>query len=319
MTKGSTEAYCGIGEPMFSVVMPAFDAAATLGASIRSVLAQTRGDWELIVVDDGSRDGTAAVAKSFDDPRVKLIPTQHAGIAAARNLALGHATGEYISLLDGDDLYLPTYLDRMGSALDSDPGAALAYTQAWVLDDRTGRVRRRTTAAAFQPWPEKNPESPAEIVRELTRGSFVFVATTARRSVYRQLGGFREDIFGAEDYEMWLRFARAGHRFARVSEPLVIYRRREGSISANAGRDDRTVVMFELLAGDAELDDETRRAYEDRARVERARLEKVGAPSGRTRTWLRSVVRRLTWRRLTYSHPPAAISATVELALRRPG
>jgi glycosyltransferase involved in cell wall biosynthesis len=305
-----------MGEPTFSVVMPAFDAALTIGASIHSVLAQTRADWQLIVVDDGSRDATAAVVESFDDPRITLIRKQNGGAGSARNAALEIATGEYISLLDSDDLYLPTYLDRMGSALNDDPGAALAYTQAWVLDDRTGRVRRRTTAEAFQPWPEKNPEDPAEIVRELTRGSFVFVATTARRSVYRQLGGFRRDVW-AEDYEMWLRFARAGHRFTRVSEPLVIYRRSDGSLSARSDLDNRTAVMFELLADDAELDAETRTGFEERARADRARLEKAGAPVERTKTWLRSLVRRLAWKHLTYSHPPEAIAATLALTLHR--
>lgn len=297
--------------------MPAFDAALTVGASIHSVLAQTRPDWELIVVDDGSRDATAALVEGFDDPRITLIRKQNGGVASARNAALEVATGKYISLLDSDDLYLPNYLDRMGTALDADPGAALAYTQAWVLDDRTGRVRRRTTAEAFQPWPEENPEDPAEIVRELTRDSFVFVSTTARRSVYQQLGGFRGDIW-AEDLEMWLRFARAGHRFTRVSEALVIYRRSGGSLSERSGVDDRTAVMFERLADDAELDAETRTAFEERARVERARFEKAGAPVARTKAWLRSLVRRLAWKHLTYSHPPEAIAATVELARRRP-
>src|SRR4051812_28108863 len=106
-------------EPTFSVAIPAYNAAATIAPALRSVLAQTRGDFEAIVVDDGSTDATAeAVGPFLEDGRITLVQQENRGLSGARNTALASARGRYVSLLDSDDLWLPHYLERMGEALD---------------------------------------------------------------------------------------------------------------------------------------------------------------------------------------------------------
>jgi glycosyltransferase involved in cell wall biosynthesis len=123
----------------FSVVIAAFNASFTIASSIRSVIEQTEQCFELIVIDDGSTDSTAECARGFAaDPRLRVIRQSNKGPAAARNAGLRCARGGYVSMLDADDLWLPEYLEVMGAALDGDPGAAFAYTDAWVLDDETG-------------------------------------------------------------------------------------------------------------------------------------------------------------------------------------
>ena len=98
--------------PAVSVVMPAYNVAPYIGTSIASVCAQTFADWELLIVDDGSIDDTAAIAERFAraDPRVRVLRQANGGISAARNAALRQAAGEFIAILDSDDLWLPGFL-----------------------------------------------------------------------------------------------------------------------------------------------------------------------------------------------------------------
>src|SRR5438067_282471 len=130
--------------------MPAYNAAETVGSANSSVLAQTFKSFELLVVDDGSTDDTAEKVKPFEgDGRVWLVRQRNRGLAATRNEAIGRARGELVSMLDSDDLWLPSYLETMKTALDRDPDAGFAYTDAWVLDDATKRVHK-ATAMAYQ-------------------------------------------------------------------------------------------------------------------------------------------------------------------------
>ena len=123
--------------------MAAHNSAATIAESIESVRRQTRSDWELIVVDDGSRDSTAEVGDGFDDPRVRVVrEADNRGPSAARNRGISLARAPLVCTLDSDDLMLPQFLETMAATLDSAPEASVAFTDAWVLEDATGRVRK---------------------------------------------------------------------------------------------------------------------------------------------------------------------------------
>ena len=230
--------------PTFTIVMPAYNAARTIPASIRSILSQTRPDFELIVVDDGSSDETVAVASAFtSDPRVRIVKQENQGPGAARNNGITEGTAPYISLIDSDDLWLPTYLETMGAALDADQSAGLAYTDAWVLDDRTGRIRK-TTAMAYQNPPLPPPEDPVEFLKLLVeRRNFVFTSSTVRRSTLDEIGAFNVLLKPSEDYELWLRILASGYRAVRVAGNLAVYRKHSGSLSTN---------QFALLLGERE-------------------------------------------------------------------
>jgi glycosyltransferase involved in cell wall biosynthesis len=220
-------------QPTFTIVMAAYNAAGTVESAIRSVLAQTRGDFELIVVDDGSTDETAARVQSLQsDGRIRLLRQANRGLAVARNAGIREGRGRLVSILDSDDLWLPGNLEAMARALDADPEAGFAYTDAWVLDDRTRRVQR-ASAMAYQDPPETPPTDPEQLLAELIRRNFVFTSATVRRSILEEVGPYRESLGAAEDYELWLRIVAHGYRAARVPGLLAVYRKRAGTLSTN--------------------------------------------------------------------------------------
>jgi len=151
---------------VFSIAMPAYNTGKTIDAAIESVLRQTRGDFELIVVDDGSTDDTVArVERYLGDARISLVRQSNAGPSAARNTAIAQAVGEYVSFLDSDDLWLPRYLEVMGATLEANPRAAAAFTDAWVLNDEIKRIARSTVMAPWQP--PTIPTEPSMFLRAL--------------------------------------------------------------------------------------------------------------------------------------------------------
>lgn len=202
--------------PAFTVALAAFNEENWVGPAIQSVLAQTRSDFELVVVDDGSSDGTAEVVRGFEsDPRVRLISQQNKGLAGALNTAIAAGTAPYVSLIDADDLWMPDYLEGMGQALDTDPGAGFAYTDAWCLDHARGRFWR-TSSNAYLGEPNPPPIDPEQFLRLLLEVNFVFGLATIRRSALEEVGGFNQKLKASEDYELWVRILARGYRAARA-------------------------------------------------------------------------------------------------------
>lgn len=216
--------------------MAAYDSAATIGAAIESVRGQTRSDWELIVVDDCSRDETAEVAEAGSDQRIRVVrQPENRGPAAARNLGISLARAPIVCPLDSDDLWLPEYLETMARTLDSNPTAAIVCADAWVLDDGTGRIRK-TSATADQCPPKPLPDNPQTLFEELMRRNFVYNSVAARRESLLAVGGYDERLWVGEDWELWLRLAAAGFPFVSVPAPLAVYRKRAGSLMSDSAR-----------------------------------------------------------------------------------
>jgi glycosyltransferase involved in cell wall biosynthesis len=266
--------------PRFTVVMPAHNTAAIVGAAIRSVLQQTCPDFELIVVDDGSTDETAdAVTAMCSDSRIVLVRQANSGAASARNNAMGRARGEYISFIDSDDLWMPTYLEAMQSALDQTPDAGFAYTDAWTLDPAARRIGK-TTAMEWQRPPAVPPPTAELLLLALLDRNFVYTAVSVRRSVIEDVGPFDESLRGAIDYEMWLRIAARGYRAVRPPGLLAVYRRgRPGSISANrAGIYANLIRVYERVADEWPVSDRARETA--RKQLKAARSELAGLEGG---------------------------------------
>ena len=302
--------------PTFSVLMPAYNAAATIEPAIRSVFEQTRDDFELIVIDDGSTDETVEKVRPFTaDPRVRIVSQENRGLAAARNSGIAAARGRFVSLLDSDDLWLPVYLERMGAALDDDPGAAMAYADAWLLDDATRRIGR-LSALSYQNPPEPVPTDPHSFLMELIRRNFIFVSTTIRRSVLDEVGPFNAALRSSEDYELWLRLSARGYRIVRVPGLLTVYRRRGGQLSGNAiGMFDSLREVFRLVVEEYDVPDDARDAARERLRrieAQRAVLSgerKVAAKVLRGRLVLGAVKRRYFSRLVWREAPPREVAA----------
>lgn len=310
--------------PTFSVVMPAYDAEATVGAAVTSVLAQDDADFELIVIDDGSRDGTAAVVRGFADPRVRLVEQPNRGAAAARNAGVAAASGRLVAFVDSDDLWLPAFLSSMRGRFDETPDLALCYTDAWVLDQRSHRVAV-ATAMQWERPPAEPPSDPSAFLAELIERNFVFNSTVVRRDVFADLGGFDETLPAAIDYEMWLRVAAAGYRCGVLPGLYAVYRRhRAGSISSDRAQTFRSLCrVFERLAADERLPPRARELAQrrlDGARRELAALEGRRTLDGAWRAAVRPLLLRVRNRVLRkerwYDEPPPPLRPVAPL-LRR--
>lgn len=221
-------------DPSFSVVIPAYNEADLVGSAIESVIRQSRPDWEAIVVDDGSTDATAETVDRFEqrDPRIRLVRKRNEGLSAARNTGIEQARAGYVAFLDSDDLLMPRYLEAMGAALEADPGAGFAYTDAWSMDADSHRIGRATAMSAWTPADPPGGNS-LDMVRQLIPNNFIFVATTVPRSVLDVVGPFDPELTSAEDYDMWLRILARGYTAARPPGILAIKRERSDAMSAN--------------------------------------------------------------------------------------
>ncbi len=190
----------GPARPAVTVVIPTFNRAAIVGRAIRSVLGQTCQDWELIVVDDCSTDGTEQAVRCFSDNRIKYIRhDRNRRVSAARNTGIRCAQGEYVAFLDDDDEWLPEKLQKDVEAFrNSDPEVGLVYAGKMILDER-GRVlklRMETKSG----W----------VYDALLDGNFIGSPSriTVKKQVLDRVVGFDETFFNAEDYDLCLRVAR---------------------------------------------------------------------------------------------------------------
>jgi glycosyltransferase involved in cell wall biosynthesis len=212
--------------PSVSVIMPAFNVEPYVGDAIRSALAQTYTDFELIVVDDGSKDGTAEVVRTLmrQDPRIQLVQQANRGLAGARNSALRAARGELFALLDSDDLWEPEFLAEQLAVLHARPEVDIVTGNGWCL----GGAKHAQHARPY-PDPRPVPDLASIIGDEWS----VFIMSVVRRHVYTTIGPFDEGMRSNEDYDFWLRAAVAGFTFARNDRPLGHYRIRSDSLSAS--------------------------------------------------------------------------------------
>jgi hypothetical protein len=201
--------------PRVSVLLSLYNYANVVGRAMRSVAAGTFQDVELIVVDDGSRDGSAeAVARACEElwwlPVKLLVRGRNAGLAAARTLAAEHARADYLFVLDADNEVLPHGIERLVAALDADPDAAFSY----------GVLQRVTSGVPddIMSWLGWEPE-------RLRHGNFVDAMTLLRRDVLLSAGGYPSDprLYGWEDFALWCELAERGHRGAQVLEMVARY------------------------------------------------------------------------------------------------
>jgi glycosyltransferase involved in cell wall biosynthesis len=211
------------------IVVPARDAAAYLPVCIRSVLRQTRADWRMAVVDDGSSDGTAAAAFAFADPRIAILSSPGRGVSAARNAGFRPLDGETVLFLDADDWLAGDALERLARALAADPGA-IAAAAPYARVARDGRI-----GPAIRP-PTGDLARRLGVRNVFLNGGHVLI----RRAAIQRTGGFDQALDFGEDWEFWARLARLG-RFAADPSPhpaLYALDRPDGAFHARAGEPD---------------------------------------------------------------------------------
>lgn len=209
----------------FSIVIPAYNSSSFVRDALDSVAHQTQTDYEVIVVDDGSRDETSqfviAWGRAHPEIPLKLLWQSNSGIGAARNTGIREANGEYVAFLDSDDLWLKPKLETVAKFLQQSSPDLICHDELLAGNGRRRRLRY----------------GPYRTYRELLfKGNCLSTsATVVRKRVLEAVGRFSEDLRfnGAEDYELWLRLARAGARFEYLHEVLGIYRVHPKGITRN--------------------------------------------------------------------------------------
>lgn len=198
---------------LISVIIPAYNQGQYLRQAIESVLNQTCQDFEIIVVDDGSTDDTQQAARSFDDPRLSYVYQSNRGLSAARNTGIRKSSGELITFLDSDDLFLPQKLEILSAELERRHELGFVAGQAVPIDENGEKVGQIISV----PIPEPS-------VRLLLWNPLHVGSTLVRREWLDCAGYFDENLRAYEDWDMWLRLARCGCSMGWVAQPVSLYR-----------------------------------------------------------------------------------------------
>lgn len=210
---------------MVSVVMPVFNGERYLQEALDSVLGQTWTDLELVVVDDGSTDGTAEILRRQSDDRVRVLSQRNTGIAGALNAGIKAARGRYVARMDADDRSLPDRLSRQLGRLELEPDLALLGASFYSISDDGHRLDLVPTLLADE-----------ELRRDLfVRCPFGHGTVVARRQVLLEVGGYDARAVPAEDYDLWSRVM-AAHRVANLPEALYEYRVHPGNTPKSRGQ-----------------------------------------------------------------------------------
>lgn len=200
-----------------SVIIPVYNGERYFARTIESVLAQTHPATEIVVVDDGSRDASQTVIADYlRHANVRLVTQQNAGVAAARNTGIRDAAGEYIALVDQDDLWLPDKLARQVEYLDAHPEIALVHSNIYFIDEAGERIPNPE-------WAWVAPSSGRVLPQLVQQNSICTCTVLMRKSALEQAGLFRQELAPADDWDLWLRIA-ARHPIGFVDAVTACYR-----------------------------------------------------------------------------------------------
>lgn len=217
--------------PAVSVVIPCHDYGRYLPQALGSVLAQTFRDWELVIVDDGSTDDSADVARSLiaqhPERRIRLLQQANAGVSAARNTGIAASTGRYILPLDADDVIAPTMLEKTTAVLDSDPAIAIASTDIFAFTD--------------DDLPAQVLPMPAYSRALLLQRLIMFYCSLFRREAWEAVGGYNEDMRAGEDWDFWIGCAEKGFDAHHIHEPLFGARNKDTGLHVEAAENDLAI------------------------------------------------------------------------------
>ncbi|MEM9291647.1 MAG: glycosyltransferase [Acidobacteriota bacterium] len=215
---------------LISVIIPAYNAEDTIAETLESVVSQSYENLEILIIDDGSTDRTAEIVRGFSDPRLKLHSFENQGAPASRNRGIRLAKGEYITLLDADDLWRRDKVEKQAAALDANPEAGVVYSFVTYMYEN-GEKFSRGFRKHYQ----------GDVLRELCIRFFLQCGSNGmmRREVFDRVGYFDEELDVCDDHDFYLRAAEQ-YPFALVPEGQIYYRLRSGSLSTQPGKMRRT-------------------------------------------------------------------------------
>jgi glycosyltransferase involved in cell wall biosynthesis len=220
-------------QPTVSVIMPSYNAGAYIAEAIQSVIGQTFGNWELIIVDDGSRDNTAEiVAKHLADKRIHFIKQENRGASASRNVGIRRSRGRYIAFLDADDIWLPEKLEKQMTVFAKYPHAGVCSAGYYAISPAGELLGTRL-----------HDEYYGNLAKFLfLKGSPAMSSAVVSREVLEKIGFLDEALPYAMDFDLWLRIS-LHYPFYCLGEPLIYYRQGQPSISSRNSDKRRELVL----------------------------------------------------------------------------
>lgn len=281
--------------PKVSFLVTCFNLGQYLDEAVDSVLAQTRDDYEILIVDDGSTDPvTQSRISTFTRPRAQVFRTENRGLAAARNFLIARASGTYLSALDADDKLHPRFLESTVPLLDADPALTFVSTHLRMFGDED------------RLWPD---DPRCDLVTLLCEDT-VMTPALVRRSAVVDAGGYDESMpsQGDEDWELWLRLVANGGRGFILPDVLFHYRRRRGSMCDQCTAPDTHLELFEYMVrkhGATYREHLVPMLLRKEERIARARRENVRLEAERVRLGKDLASRRERLQVLLDKRPPA--------------
>ncbi|MDZ4063254.1 MAG: glycosyltransferase [Coriobacteriia bacterium] len=251
---------------LFSILVPAFNAEHTLGPTLESLLAQELAEWQACVVDDGSQDATYEVARLWasQDARIVVGRKDNGGTASARNAAAAMATGQWLCLLDADDLALPPFLAHQATFIEERPGCDIYTCNVLALTPQGIKIPFHTDELHTR-------EGSFDLATMLDANQILSQGAVFSREIFASLNGFREDLRYNEDYDFWLRALALGADHLHNPEFLTVYTIAQGTKTGNRGAlimDVRRIFEDLLESGMLSRTDQSQA---------RARLRRLGA------------------------------------------
>jgi glycosyltransferase involved in cell wall biosynthesis len=220
-----------------SVIIPVYGVEKYIASTVQSVLDQTYKNFEILIIDDASRDKSIEICQKFTDPRIKIIHQANRGLAGARNTGIRHAQGEYLAFLDGDDLWLPQKLEKQIECLENSPTVGVSFCRSAFIDEQgkplgtyqMPKLKGITTPYLLCRNPVGNGSAP--VIRKE-----VFEAIKFSDNLYGTVEDFYfdEQFRQSEDIECWIRISiQTDWQIEGITEALTLYRVNSGGLSAN--------------------------------------------------------------------------------------
>ena len=206
--------------PRVSVVSPCYNHGKYIREMLASVFAQTFTDYEVLIVNDGSTDGTREILEGIVDARVRVFHTENKGPASARNRGIREARAPLILNLDADDKIAPTLLEKAVAVFDQNPNAGIVHSDVRLFGARSGRF-----------------ELPPYTLAAMLEGNVIHSTAFFRKADWKQQGGYADElIYGVEDFDFWLALIELGREVHKIPEELVFYRKYRDPQDCRSGR-----------------------------------------------------------------------------------
>lgn len=202
----------------FSVIIPLYNKAPYVRKAVESVVAQTYLDWELVVVDDGSTDGSGEIVNSINDSRIQLVRQNNAGVSAARNKGVAESTSPYICFLDADDWWASNFLEEMAQLIERHPAAGIYGTGYWIVKNGKKRLAPIGVDEGFS----EGEINYCQVYAKTLCMPLTSISVCIPREVFDEAGGFPLGATLGEDFMLWLCIALT-HKTVLLNRPLANY------------------------------------------------------------------------------------------------